>query len=115
MDIGNMWGFGLAGGLSLAGVILLLGWWKSRSKNKSKIKEAVYELFQKERKKEIKSLEQRQSIVKVEIKENETLAVEKEKKIRDIADKASEKVEKILKEDNIENIHDEIVNDWGDL
>jgi len=100
----------VSGGLGIA-----LAFFKWGSGGKINIFAKAHELFQKEKVEEIVEIEKKQNTIKTEIATKEKVSKESKKKIEDIQTKAAEKIEEILKEDNVENIHKIITSDWEDI
>ncbi len=101
MEVGNMFGFGLGGGLALAAVIIISSRILSNGKSAKDIKEDLLHAFkQNEGQKKIESLEQEQVKVEAKIKDTEKISVEQQEAIREVVDRSSEIVQEILQEKN---------------
>ena len=116
MQIGDMFGFGVGGGLFLAAGVIFFSWFSARGKSVKEIKNDVLHAFkqeegqkkiesleqelQEEGQKKIESLEQEQVKVEAKIKETEKISVEQQEAIREVVDRSSEMVQEILQEKN---------------
>lgn len=112
----NMFGLGIAGG----GVILVGGFiytWISGRKGKDAMFDAkkLKGMLQKKSEDKIESINHEQSQIEVKIKSTEKLAVEKQKAIRQIADKAAEQVEAVMQEDDMSKVTDYINDGANDF
>ncbi len=92
----------------------IANWWFGR-KNSSRETSIIHNIFQKEKKDEIESLTLEHNKVKTEIKKKEKLSTESKKKIKQTIDNAAKEIDKIIKENNIGKINEEIQNDYEDL
>ena len=101
---------GIGGGLGVAYFFYAWG-----SGGKVNVLAKVHKIFQKKKVEEIKGIEKKQNVIRTEIATKEKVSKESKKKIEDIQDKIVKEIEEVLKEDNVENIHKSITNDWEDI
>lgn len=86
-----------------------------RFSDKSKIMNAVHKVTQKIGKKKVEDITESQNKIKVGISAKEKISQDSIDKIKDIQKKAVDDIGKILRDENISSIHEEIDNDWEDL
>jgi len=116
MEIGNMFGFGIGGGLTLAAVIIISSRVFTSKKSVKQIKdELIHSFKQEETQKKIESLEQEQVKIEAKIKEAEKISVEQQEAIRDIVDKSSEVIQEILQEKNPSEIKRKFYNAFNKI
>ena len=101
----NMWGLGIGGG-ALIGIGAFLYTWISGRKGKDSAKDAqnLRDLIRDKSEAVIETTAHEQSQVEIKIDVIEELATEKRDAIRQIADKAAEKVDAIMKEDDMSKV-----------
>lgn len=86
-----------------------------RFKDKSKIMDAAHKITQQIGVKKVEEITESQNEVKVKVSVKEKVSKESISKIKDIQEKAVADIGAILHEENISDIHGEIVSDWEDL
>jgi len=116
MNVGNLFGTGLFGGGLIAIGIFAYSWFSTRGGKDAKFDLSnLRKMTQEKSERKIESITHEQSKIEVKIKDEENLTVEKQKAIREIADKAAEKVESIMKETDLSKLTDGYNEDLEDL
>lgn len=110
----------IAGPIVLIGIIFIavskLLASQGQEKPKDLIRRELHKEKQKEKENEIKSAEERSTVVAVNIKESEKVSEELKVKIQKVAEKAAKDVEKIKDMgDDLEKVDSYIQERWGDI
>lgn len=101
--------------IGIGGLSFIAYYLTSKGTEGINIREAVHGLTQKLGQEKVNKIEEKQTVVKVEIENKEKLATESKEKIKEIQKKASEEIAEVLKQDNIAKIQDQIDEDWDEI
>lgn len=113
MDIGNLWGLGIAGGGIVAIIIFFIN--NILNGDKTNLQEIIKKV-QKEHETNLNTIEQKQNEIQATIQNKEDLSVKKEIEIKNTMNDASTKIEKILKdESSIKETQQAIDDEWDNL
>jgi len=109
--------YGLGAMVGIGGLFLLISKFLNKSKAKSKERGKLHNIFSKQKKKKIESIEREQVKVAAEMSESTNASAEAQKKVRDIVDKASEDINEVLAKENpnIVETHNAIKDDLQNL
>ena len=107
---------GVIGGGLIAIAIFIYSWISGRSGKDAKFDlKNLRKMTQAKSEQKIESVTHKQSKIEVKLKQDESIAVEKQKAIRQVADKAAEKVEAIMNETDLSKLTDQYNDDLEDL
>jgi galactokinase/mevalonate kinase-like predicted kinase len=118
MDLGLFTGsgkiafYGLGGVALFSGVMLLVQKFMNK---KSEEKEISHEAVEQNIEEKIKEISKEQEVIQKQLKQAETASTESKEKIKKIAQKAAVDINKVLKEDSIAKIDEQIDSDWDKL
>lgn len=104
--------FGLGGVALFGGIMLFIQKFMNK---KIKVREIVHETKQQVLKEDLEKVTKEQEVIAKQLKQAEVASEESKEKIKKIARKAAVDMNKVLKEDSIAKISDQIDSDWEDL
>lgn len=104
--------FGLGGVALFGGVMLFIQRFMGK---KSEVREIAHAAKQEVLTENIEKVTKEQEVIQKQLKQAEEASVESKEKIKKIARKAAVEMNKVLKEDSIAKIDDQIDSDWEDL
>lgn len=104
--------FGLGGVALFGGVMLFIQKFMGK---KSEAREIAHTAVQKHIQTKVEKVTKEQEVIEKQLKQAEVATEESKEKIKVIARKAAVEMNKVLKEDSIAKISDQIDSDWEDL
>lgn len=103
------------GFVGCGGIASVIYWFMNRGSKQSSIISALHKITQQQNIEAVQKIETQQTTLEQKIKDQQQVIQQTQQKIEEIKQQGSQEIVDVLKEESIEDIHNEITGDWDKI